>query len=365
MKRCSVILNGIKGFHPAYFAMVMATGIMSIAFEAMAFPGIAKALFILNLIFYLTLCTILAVRIIFFQPDLMADLRTLQRAVLFLTFVVGTNTIGMQFVIFQQSTVEAILLWLVALAGWLGCLYFIALDFIAMRGKPLHEIVNGATLLIVVSTVSISLLAVQLLADAEIYTGYAYLIAGNFWALGCVLYLLIVTVLIYRLFFRQFELGEWEAPYWICMGAAAIIVLAGTELVMHMFVLPGWEGIAGIILCMTVVAWSMGTLWTPYLLVMDIRKFTRVGIAASAPLWIKTFPWLRLAFGRQYHAYDPPAWSRVFPMGMYTACTLSLAKVTNFGLFAMIPQYWGWFALLVWSVTLIGMLRAVIFIILD
>lgn len=121
MKRCSVILNGIKGFHPAYFAMVMATGIMSIAFEAMAFPGIAKALFILNLIFYLTLCTILAVRIIFFQPDLMADLRTLQRAVLFLTFVVGTNTIGMQFVIFQQSTVEAILLWLVALAGWLGC----------------------------------------------------------------------------------------------------------------------------------------------------------------------------------------------------------------------------------------------------
>jgi tellurite resistance protein TehA-like permease len=47
-------------------------------------------------------------------------------------------------------------------------------------------------------------------------------------------------------------------------------------------------------------------------------------------------------------------------MGMYTACTLSLAKITGFGFFSAAPQYWGWFALLIWLLTLIGMLRAVI-----
>ncbi|SDG83180.1 tellurite resistance/C4-dicarboxylate transporter family protein [Nitrosomonas sp. Nm132] len=361
MKRCSVILsNGIKDFHPAYFAMVMATGIMSIAFEAMTFPGIAKALFTLNLIFYLILCTILAARTAFFRPDLMVDLRTPRRAVLFLTFVVGTNTIGMQLVTFQQATGWAIGLGLVALIGWFGCLYFIALDFIAMQGKPLHEIVNGATLLVVVSTVSISLLGIHLLDAMEVHTSYAYFMAGSFWVVGYILYLLIITILTYRLFFRRFKPGDWDAPYWICMGAAAIIVLAGSELVMRMPTLPGWEDIRQTVLWMTGVAWSMGTLWTPYLLVMDIRKFTRVGITASAPMWIKTLPWSRLAFGRQYHAYDPPSWSRVFPMGMYAACTLSLAKATSFGSLAIIPQYWGWFALLVWSLTLIGMLRFVI-----
>ncbi len=360
MKRCGVILSdGIKDFHPAYFAMVMATGIMSIAFEAMAFPGIAKTLFTLNLVFYLILCAILAARAVLFLPDLMVDLRTLRRAVLFLTFVVGTNTVGIQLATFQQATEWAIGLGSIALAGWFGCLYFIVLDFIAMQGKPLHEVVNGATLLVVVSTVSISLLGVHLLDAMEIHTGYAYLMAASFWITGYILYLLIITVLIYRLFFRRFETGDWDAPYWICMGAAAIIVLAGSELVMRMPALPGWEDIRQTVLWMTVVAWSMGTLWTPYLLVMDIQKFTRVGIAASAPMWIKTLPWSRLAFGRQYYAYDPPSWSRVFPMGMYAACTISLSKAAGFGSLATIPQYWGWFALLVWSLTLIGMLRAV------
>lgn len=357
--RSCIIGDGIRNFHPAYFAMVMATGIMSIAFEAMAFPGIARVLFALNLVFYLILCTILIVRMVLFLPDLMVDLRTLRRAMLFLTFVVGTNTIGVQLVTFYQATGLAFLLWLIALIGWLVCIYFILLDFIPLRGKPLYGIANGATLLIVVSTVSVSLLGVRLLEATGVHAGYVYFIVASFWALAFVLYLIIVTFLIYRLFFQRFETSEWEAPYWICMGATAIITLAGAELIMRMPVLSAWQGIWLAVLWMTVFAWIIGTMWIPYLLVMDILKFTRAGIAASAPLWIKTFPWARLAFGRQYHAYDPPSWSRIFPMGMYTASTLSLAKVTSFDSLAIISHYWGWFALLIWSLTLIGMLRTV------
>ncbi|SDW68413.1 tellurite resistance/C4-dicarboxylate transporter family protein [Nitrosomonas communis] len=358
-RRSSIILDGIRNFHPSYFAMVMATGIVSIAFEAMAFTGIARALFALNLIFYLILCTILTIRIVFFLPDVMTDLRALRRAVPFLTFVVGTNTIGMQLVTFHQATELAMWLWLVALIGWVVCLYFILLGFILMRGKPLHEIVNGATLLIVVSTVSVSLLGVRLLEATGSYAGYAYFMAGSVWVLAFVFYLMIVTLLIYRLFFQQFEPAEWDAPYWICMGATAIITLGGAEFVLRMPGLSAWQGIWLVILWITVFAWMIGTMWIPYLLVMDILKFTRVNIADSAPLWIKTFPWARLAFGGQCHVYDPPCWSRVFPMGMYTASTLSLVKVTSFGSLAIISQYWGWFALLIWSLTLIGMLRTV------
>ena len=338
----------------------MATGILSIAFDAMDFPGIARALFTLNLFFYLILCIILAARMMFFLPDLMADFRTLRHALLFLTFVVGTNNIGILLLTFHQATGLAIILWFIALIGWFVCIYFILLDLIPMLGKPIHEIVNGATLLIVVSTVSVSLLAIRLLDATDVHAGYAYLAAAGFWVLGFVLYLIIVTLLSYRMFFRRFEPGDWDAPYWICMGAAAIIALTGSEFVIRMPVLPVWEGIRDTVLWMTVFAWVIGTAWIPYQLVMDIRKFTRVGIAASTPIWIKAFPWSRLAFGRQYHAYDPPSWSRVFPMGMYTACTLSLVKAAGFGSLAIISQYWGWFALLIWSLTLIGMLRSVI-----
>ena len=364
MKRCATTIgNAVRNFHPAYFAVVMATGIMSIAFEAMAFPGISRALFWLNLALYPILCTILATRALLFRPSLTADLKTLQRSWLFLTFVVGTNTLGMQLVIFQRATGAACVLWLVALLAWFICIYFILFNFIPMRKKPAHEMVNGATLLIIVSTVSVALLGLRLLNAAAPQSGHAYIAAWAFWASGFAMYLLIVPIVIYRLFFIRLKPVEWEAPYWICMGAPAIITLTGSEFVLYMPHMPGMpllESIRESTYSLSVAAWIIGTSWIPYQIVMDTRKFTSINIAGSPPLWIKAFPWSRLAFGSQYHFYGPPSWSRVFPMGMYAACTLSLAKITSFGFLGAASQYWGWFALSIWFLTLIGMLRSVV-----
>ncbi len=359
MRRCGpVISKGIKDFHPAYFAMVMATGIVSIAFEAMIFPGIARILFILNLVFYPVLCIMLTARAWLSWPSLMADLRTLPRSWLFLTFVVGTNTIGMQLVIFLQASGLAGMLWVIALIGWLICICFIIFNLVSTPKNLVLESVNGATLLIVVSTASVALLGTRLLDPAAVQASYRYFAIWTLWASGFILYLFIVAWIIRKLFFSRFKRDDWDAPYWICMGAPAIITLTGSELIMHMPSMPPWDDMRTITMWMTFFAWATGTCWIPYLLVMDILKFTHA--PGPAPLWIKIFPWSRLAFGRQYHLSNPPAWSRVFPMGMYTACMLSLAKVTGHGFLAIISGYWGWFALLIWSLTLIGTLRSLI-----
>ncbi len=341
--------------------MVMATGIVSIAFEAMAFPGVAKVLFTLNSVFYLLFCVMLIFRALFFWPSLMADLRMLPRSWLFLTFVVGTNTIGMQLVIFLQASGLAGMLWLVALISWLICICFIIFNLVSTPEKPVQESVNGATLLITVSTVSIALLGTRLLDPASAQASHGYLAIWTLWASGFILYLFVAAWIIHQLFFSRFQPGNWDAPYWICMGAPAIITLTGSEFIRYMPAMPLWDGMRAMTLWMTFFAWIVGTCWIPYLLVMDILKFTHVpGSPGLAPAWIKIFPWSRLAFGRQYHLYNPPSWSRVFPMGMYTACMLSLAKTTGYGFLEIISGYWGWFALLIWSFTLIGTLRALI-----
>ncbi len=359
MKWNHIISYHIKNFHPASFAMVMATGIMSIAFETMAFPGIARVLFALNSVFYLVLSAFLLTRVVFFLPDLMADLGVLRRALLSLTFVVGTNTIGMQLILFHQAVSLVIFLWFTALTAWFVCSYFILSDFIGMREKSLCETVSGATLLIAVSATSIALLGITLLNAMHMSDGFTYLAAGGFWFLGFVSYLIIIALLTYRLFFRSSDPVNWEAPYWICMGAAAIITLTGSEFVTRMGLPPTWDNLRETVLWMTVFAWIIGTAWIPYLLFRDIQKFTRTDTSRPTPFWIKTFPWLKLTFGKECHAYDPSLWSRVFPMGMYTASLLSLMSATGYEFLAIISQYWGWFALLVWFLTLIGMLRSV------
>ena len=362
MKQYDVVIkNSIRDFYPANFSVVMATGVVSIAFEVMGFPGIARLLFALNLLLYSTLCAFLIAQAVFFLPNLVADFNTLRRAFLFLTFVVGTNTIGTQLIIFCGAAGLAILLWLIAVTSWLVCIYFIFLNFIAMKGKfSTLEFVNGTTLLIVVSTISISILGMRILDATGKHADYSYFVMVGLWVLGFVLYIIIITPLIYRLFSKQLELKDWSVPYWICMGAAAIIALAGSEFITRMPELPAWENIREIVLCMTVFIWATGTLWIPYLLVMDIRKLICLDSATSVPIWIKIFPWLRLAFGRQHHAYEISSWSRVFPMGMYMASTLLLTNATDFESLMIISQYWGWLVLLIWSLTFVGMLRFII-----
>lgn len=356
----ATVSDGIKNLHPAYFAMVMATGIISISFRALGFIGISESLFVLNLAFYLVLSVLLAARVLFFRPNVMADLRTPRRAWPFLTFVVGTNTIGAQLVLFRQAAGPATLLWLVALISWFLCVYFILFNLSTMTEKPVEEIVDGAMLLVIVSTESVALLGVRLLDALSIQADPAYFAAWAFWTAGLVLYLLLTPLVIYRLFLRRLEPKDWTGPYWVCMGAAAIITLTGSELVLHMPAGPLWTEIRAATLTVTLFAWVIATWWVPYLLLMDVWKFTRVGIQAAAPPWIKIFPWARLAFGVKYHYFEPPSWGRVFPMGMYTACALSLAKSTGFGFLKVIPGRWGWFALLVWALTMAGTLRSVL-----
>ena len=85
--------------HPAYFALVMATGIVSIAAHLTAMPRIALVLFVLNIAFYAGLWALTAARILRHRERMLADLLDHGRSVGFFTAVAGTCVLGSQFVI--------------------------------------------------------------------------------------------------------------------------------------------------------------------------------------------------------------------------------------------------------------------------
>jgi tellurite resistance protein TehA-like permease len=356
-----ILKDATRNLHPAYFAMIMATGIVSIAFKAMGYERIAEGLFVLNIISYLLLLPLLAGRVLFFWPQVMADMKTPRRAWPFLTFSVGTNTVGAQLILFLHAVVPALLLWVLAAASWACCIYFILFNIVTRQEKSIADIVDGATLLIIVSTESIALLGVRLLEALSIQSGSMLFMVWMFWATGFALYFLIMPLVMHRMFFYPMEPKDWHGPYWVCMGAVAIITLTGAEMVLHIPDGPLWEDVHGTTKALTLVSWAIATWWIPYQIVMDVWKLTRVRISGAAPLWIRCFPWARLAFGRNdNHFFEPPSWGRVFPMGMYAACTLSLAKATGFRFLEVVPQYWGWCALAIWAMTFAGTMRVML-----
>ena len=91
------IRESLAGLSPAYFAMVMATGIVSIALRLEGFATASLALFWLNLVFYAALWILYLARLYVVPGRFLADLKDHSRAVGFFTSVAGTCVLDNQF----------------------------------------------------------------------------------------------------------------------------------------------------------------------------------------------------------------------------------------------------------------------------
>ena len=159
-----------------------------------------------------------------------------------------------------------------------------------------------------------------------------------FYCIGCMLYIILITLIFYRLIFISLQPAELEAPYWINMGAVAITTLAGSSLIPVIetgtlsVIVPFIQGF-------TIFFWSIGTWWIPLLVILGIWRHIRHDV----PL-----PWT-------HHGYRISYWSMVFPLGMYTVCTYEMAKVLNLTFLEEIPHYFIYVAYAGWLITFIGL----------
>src|SRR4051812_3567131 len=93
--------EGIAGLHPANFAMVMATGIVSIAAKLSGMPLVAAVLFWLNIGLYAALWILYLSRLVLETGRFLADLKDHSRGVGFFTVVAATCVLGNQFVLIR------------------------------------------------------------------------------------------------------------------------------------------------------------------------------------------------------------------------------------------------------------------------
>jgi len=101
----------LGGLHPAYFALVMATGIVSIACYSFGLDALARALFFINMAAYGILWCLYLARAIFFPQQFAADWLSHKRGFGFFTTVAATNVMGSQFFLFDGNATIATGLW--------------------------------------------------------------------------------------------------------------------------------------------------------------------------------------------------------------------------------------------------------------
>lgn len=340
-----MLQTNIKELSPAYFALVMATGIISIAAWIEGMKILAEAMFFLNVLYFIALIVLVVIRWLRYRKHVLGDFRDYQKAPGFFTLVAALCIIGNQLVLFYGAFALAKIMLAVAGLLWLGLGYgFFYNITITQNKKPINEGVNGTWLVFIVAIQALSVL-ISFIAKDFGPGAYFFLFVGLcLFMLGCIFYLYFMSLIIYRMSFFSFNALDLGAPYWINMGATAIITLAGSLLILQTGDFNFIVDILPFIKGFTLFFWAAGTWWIPLLLILGYWRH----VTKKVPLPLSA------------KGYEPSYWGMAFPLGMYAVCTYFLSEALAVDFLKNISDFFVYLALVTWAAISIGFVRRLV-----
>ncbi len=151
------------------------------------------------------------------------------------------------------------------------------------------------------------------------------------WLVYAALALSAVGVALYALALRRFDLAQIRdglGDHWIAGGALAITALSLAQLSAACSAEASLRSISGTVGNIALAVWIAACVWLVVLAAAELR-------------------WRRL----QYHLRR---WSTLFPIGMYAASGLEVARVAGFGAAASFARVWIWLGVALWFALALG-----------
>jgi tellurite resistance protein TehA-like permease len=327
--------EAVRTLNPGYFALVMATGIVSVAMDNHGQDALSVALLWLGCIEYAMLVGLNALRAVAYRHDFVADLRDPARAFGLFTFTAATDVLGTRLVIADHRTTALVLL----VIGWLAWLLLgYLVPWTAVLGharRPILRDANGTWFIWVVASQSVAVLGAALEPSVHFGRRELALLAVFSWSIGVFLYAATGLFVAARLMLYPLQPEDLTPPYWVAMGATAITVVAGARIV-QMADAPMVAATRGLAAGTSVVFWAFGSWLIPVLVAAGVWRH----VVHRIPL-----------------RYQATLWSVVFPLGMYGVAGHYLGQADHLPIVKAIGADESWVALAAWLVTFVAMLH--------
>lgn len=316
----------IKSLYTGYFACVMATGIVSVALFLTNVSFLSDLLLIIASVLLIGFAIVYVIRCVAYPRDVWSDLLNPARVFGFFTLVAACGVLATRFALSGAVLVPAVLT-VIAFVLWLALLYWTFAMLLFTNEKSIEQSVNGSWLVAIVGTESLAITWVLLARVMPEQRAVLQLLSYAFWTFGVLLYLIFITLIIFRFAFMRIRPGDLTPPYWINMGAMAITTVAGVRLLQvdhpTAFITTLHPYIEGF----TVMMWAWGTWWIPLLIIIGIWKYL---------------------VSRELFRYDPALWSIVFPLGMYSVAVQLLGHLPGLEFLHAIGPWLTWIAFAAW-----------------
>ncbi|MHA7985616.1 tellurite resistance/C4-dicarboxylate transporter family protein [Rathayibacter sp. CAU 1779] len=322
----------VRTLPPGYFALVMATGILSVGLHAEGFDVASEVLLVIAAVAYVLLVVLNVWRVIRYPRVVADDFRSPEVAFFFYTFVAGTNVLGTRLALDDDLILSTTLLALSCVV-WLVLGYAVPWAVILQRrGAETLSGMNGSWFVWAVACQSVAVLSATLEPSLPPLRAFLSIIAFASWSVGIILYAIIGIAVVIRLLVHGITPETMGPPYWVAMGAASITVLAGSRVV-EMKATPMTAVTTGLAAGGSVVFWSFATWLIPVLVAVG---------------------WWRHITHRVPLSYEPALWSIVFPLGMYAVCGINLGEADALPVVAWTGRLFLWLALAAWLVVFVA-----------
>jgi tellurite resistance protein TehA-like permease len=328
------------------FAFVMATGIVSTAFEELGWAALSLVLLVIAIVALFVLVVATLWRLGAHRAELFGDARDPKRAFGFFTIVAAINVIGIR-LYSAEAPLATIVLAVLSVPIWLLLSYGLPSNLMlrpkhipdeggaAGTAGPVAADIDGSWFLWVVGTQSVAIAAAAIGRGTGDHALAA--ISVGLWGIGVMLYIMLATLVTLRLLTVPSSPGSFRPSYWIYMGATAITVLAGSRILLLPHELPIVLATSAVVSGLTYVLWAFGAWWVPLLVIFGV--------------------WRHLV-NREPVRYEAGLWSIVFPLGMYSVASMLFGRVARLPLLVSVGDVGTWIAGIAWLAVTIAMVRA-------
>jgi len=287
------------------FAAVMATGIVSIAAADHGLRVVSEILIVLAAV------TLPVLMFLSARAWRVFDMRDPNVTLGLFTYVAACAVVGV------RLGEHRVVLWVLggmAIQAWLSLMPLAIRSMRPLRWTGLRDRAHGGWELAAVATSGLAIVW----SDLDVLF-WAFI----FWVLGLCLYVVMTTLVLWRVRHEASSPELAQPDIWILMGGIAIATLAGDHL--HQILYPG--PIADGVRVVTIATWIVATAWIPVLVYVVLRCSVGLG------------------------------WPAVFPLGMYSSATYAMSVETGWRWFVVVSLAFLWIALASWLVVAVDAFR--------
>ena len=313
---------------PDAFAVVMATGIVSVAARQHHYAVLGDVLAGIAVVAFVLLAAGLVVRVTARFRSAVREIQDPDVALRMFTATAACTVLGVRF---QDDPVVLDLAAAAAAASWL-LLAPLALRDVGRRPRrELRDQAHGAWLLPSVATSGLAITAV----DLGHHHGESALfwLAAALWLLALVVYGAVTWLIAWRSVVAPLRPELITPDSWILLGALAIGTLASSRLLNAARDVAFDAWLVDALRPATLVLWCLASAWAPLLLYAELWLLEhRSGSLHYAGVW----------------------WSAVFPLGMYSSATASASAALDIRALRTVSLVVFWVAFTVWLVVAAG-----------